>query len=259
MRYWPIKLSRLDWRDREFIYGASRISLGQEAVGEEARQYLYGQRGLDIETVARFRLGYVPFQVGNGPARQFAGRIVFPIFDPYDNLIALSVRPVRDGVVTEQKYWNESFSKGENLYGLNVAKYQIATWDFAVVVEGQFDVLKMHSHGLTNTVGILGGAFTPIHANILKRWTNNLVFVMDGDTAGSNHAEAAEKVMAIYGELQSGKSLLRTSRLQGAFVVLEQGADPASFLAQRGGRVMRKLINDALSDKNMRVSRKWAA
>lgn len=259
MEYGAIRISRLDWKEREFVYGASRISLCQERAGKEGRDYLFCKRGLDVESVAKFRLGYVPFSLDPYSVKPeyrksvfaFRGRIVFPIFDMYDNLLALSVRPVRDDAVVEQKYWNEAFAKGEHLFGLSLAKYAIARSGVAIVVEGQFDVIKMHSHGLTNTVGVLGGAFTYVHAMLLYRWANQIVFVMDGDKAGLKHEELAEQTMQMYSQ-GSQRSLCPYT-----FVRLEEGSDPAVFLSKNGGRAMKKKIVEAMAAANLRIPKQW--
>lgn len=270
MEYRPIRLSRLEWKEREFIYGASRISLCQEASGEDGREYLFRQRGLDVATVSKFRLGYVPFSIDPYSIRpeyrksvaSFRGRIVFPIFNAYDELIALSVRPIKE--VDEQKYWNESFAKGENLYGLNIAKYSMAKWKFVIVVEGQMDVLKMHSHGLTNTVGILGGGFTPIHCRLLWQWTaSNVVFIMDGDNAGMKHAEKAAEIMRAYDKAvkknikKDGQPNWKT-RFPSIFIQMDKGEDPASFLNKNGGQAMRKIVADSMVASKIKVPKKWA-
>jgi len=150
-----------------------------------------------------------------------------------------------------------SFPKGEHLYGLNWAKYAIVKYGFAIIVEGQMDVAMMHDYGLTNTVGILGGAFTPIHANLLMRYTQNFIFVMDGDQGGRNHAEAAKELLNIYKEIASGKRLARKSRVQYGFVTLPEGSDPDSYLRRYGSKAMRKEVEDAMVTNGMRVSTKW--
>jgi DNA primase len=249
MRYRPIKISCLDGSERQFVYGASRIALCQEEAGAPGRDYLYNQRGLDVETVAQFRLGFVPFFLGH----PFAGRVVFPVFDSHDKLIALSVRPIADEP-SIQKYWNESFPKGEHLYGLNLAKYHIALMDFVIVVEGQVDVLQLHGNGLRNTVGIMGGSFTPLHAHLLKKWTRNFVFMMDGDDAGDKHAERAKEVLEVYRQVNKSA---RSSRLCVSCVKLERGEDPASYVMRFGGRKLRAVVSGAMSSVGMRPPERW--
>lgn len=257
MRYRTIKLSSLDPETREGIYWDSRIVLGTMTEGSDGRRFLYEQRGMDVGAVGMFRLGFVPFGVSAYPAMCFAGRIVFPIFDAYDDLLALSVRPVRDDWEADQKYWNESFAKGEHLYGLNLAKYSIAKADFAIVVEGQMDVLRMYSYGLTNTVGVLGGSFTPMHVNLLLRYTQNIVFIMDGDNGGRKHGSMAKEVLETYVEIASGNKAAKRNKVRYAFVSMPEGWDPDGFLGRYGGRAMRREIESEMSTNGMRVPKRW--
>jgi DNA primase len=245
-----IKISKLDPHDREYAYGASRISLCQGPAGKPARDYLMYKRGLDVGTIAQFRLGFVPFNIDH----PFAGRVVFPIFDLHDRLIALSVRPIREEDTAIQKYWNEAFPKGEHLFGLNIAKYHIAKWDCVIITEGQVDVLKMHSHGFFNTVAVMGGALTPWHAQLLKSWTRNFIFLPDGDNGGHTFAAKAKEVLNIYKEVNRGAV---SSRIQYAFAKLPPGEDPASFLYDNGGIRMREIIVPAMSASQMKVPREW--
>jgi DNA primase catalytic core len=264
-----VKLGKLDARTRDFVYGASRVSLCQDSTGKPGLEYLLYKRNIDIETIAAFRLGFVPFinpgsyisKTDGKPEDlpwvrlQMAGRIVFPIFDVHDRLIALSLRPIRDEDATEQKYWNEAFPKGEHLFGLNLAKYYIAKWDFAIIVEGQVDVLKSHSLGLQNTVGIMGGAFTPLHAQLLKGWTRNFVFLFDNDEGGRKHADKARDVLGIYKQTNRGAT---SSRIKYAFANLPPGYDPDSFLGERGGKELRELIAESMKTNSIYVPSKWA-
>src|SRR3990172_2299776 len=138
MGYRQIRFASLTSEERNLVYGASQMSLCRDQ-GMEARRWLIEQRSLDVETISDFRLGYVPMSVDHA----FAGRIVIPIFDSYGKLIALSVSPATNNkeVLEEyKKYWNESYDKGWNLFGLARARLPIVRMGFAILVEGQFDV-----------------------------------------------------------------------------------------------------------------------
>jgi DNA primase len=268
MQYSPIRISKLDWDVREFVYGASRRSLCQEEEGERALRYLLEGRGLDVETLAQFRLGFVPEKFGFIPksnkmmfkAKSLEGRIIIPMFDVYGDLIALSARPL--GQCEEQRYWNESFPKGEHLYGLNVAKYAIAKLDYAVVVEGQFDVMKMFSHGIENAVGMCGGAFTPIHALLLRRWTKNIIFVMDADEGGNKHTESIREMLKIFTDREAGgrgkrrKRFRLRQKINYAFVTLPGGYDPDDYLSEFGGASMRDMIRSHAEQEGVSLKRR---
>jgi len=259
MSYRQIRFGSLKPDERFRVYGASQISLCGDD-GLAARRWLIKERGLDIETIAKFRLGYVPFSVNHS----FAGRIVIPIFDTYSNLIALSVRPAtNDQAVLDEykKYWNESYEKGWNLFGLNLAKQSIIKMRFAILVEGQFDVMGMHSYGFTNTVGVLGGAFTPMQAQLLSLWTNQIVLMFDGDEAGKKHANRCLEILSYYGWVpqNAGKRGEANRLLRSAKITLTSNMDPNDYLNSYGSYPMRRVIIDGMKAANMKLPKEWAA
>jgi len=241
--YKPIRIAGLDPSKREKVYGSSRISLCQKPEGQPGREYLSVTRGLDVETIAKFQLGFVPYTVNN----PFAGRIMMPIFDAYWNLLALSFRTLTADKAALRaaggKYWNETFPKGEHLYGFNLAKYSIVKMGYAILCEGQMDVIAMHAHGFTNAVGVLGGAFTPFQAFLLKKFTEQVVIMMDGDAAGAKHRAKCEEVLRLFAP-QSVRGKVGNV-LTSAFVNLPAGddeKDPDSFLRKHGSEEMTKRI-----------------
>lgn len=244
-----IRFGSLSLEDRLMVYGASRISL-YSSEGTPGFEYLTRIRGLDLRTIADFRLGFVPFTVDH----PFAGRVVMPIFDQHDDLLALSVRGVRDDC--EPKYWNESYPKGENLFGFANALDSIIRWGFAILVEGQFDVISMHSRGLTNVVGVLGGAFTPMHAHILRRWTRQIVFAFDGDPAGRGHLEKAVELLSVYNSLDS--NLLRPP-LSHAVIRLTNDQDPDDYVKANGAIQARRMISGVMDAAGLKPSASWRA
>ncbi len=259
------------------IYGASQISLCREEAGLEAKKWLTETRGLDLQTISDFRLGYVPLS----RPHPFAGRIVMPIYDTYGKLLALSVRPATNDkeVLSEyKKYWNESYEKGWNLYGLNLARLPIIKKGFAILVEGQFDVMSMHSYGYTNTVGCLGGAFTPMHAQLLKQWTDQIVLMFDGDKAGQKHTLRCLEVLSYYGYVPQGKNRMvlpkadqrsdkdlapaqfgmrNRSVLKATKVTLREDMDPNEFLKRYGSYPMRMTIIESMKAANMALPKEW--
>lgn len=254
MSYRQIRFRNLDLKERILVYGASQLSLCKGQEGIEARRWLC-QRGLDIQTISDFRLGFVPFSQDHA----FTGRIVIPIFDSYGKLIALSVRPATDDkdILKEYgKYWNESYEKGWQLFGMNLAKYHIVKKGFAILVEGQFDVMAMHSFGFQNTVGVLGGAFTPMQAELIKRWTDQLILLFDGDPPGRKHSERCKEILSYYGFKTSQKKASKFV-LRYADVELKDGKDPNDFLKHYGSWRMRNLISTAMLATKMDLPKDW--
>lgn len=176
-------------------------------------------RGLSEKTVASWRLGYAPEawrdllthlkargysekeiedsgcakKTDKGWYDRFRGRIMFPLFDSSGRVIAFSGRLFpggeADGV---PKYLNSPetvlFHKSQVLYGLDRAKGAIRKNDFAIVVEGQLDLLMSHQSGFPNTAATSGTSLTEEHLRILKRFSDNVVLAMDGDEAGIRSA-----------------------------------------------------------------------
>lgn len=301
----PIRFAKLESKERDLIYGASRIALCQKREGLLGKDYLLWERGLDEGTIAKFRLGYVPFSYDHA----FAGRIVMPIFDAYSDLLALSCRPIyksmtlKDKVVVaigpktdgkqysytdeqgriasvpygdvlgisdpDPKYWNESFSKGEHFFGLQLAKCDIVRFGFVILVEGQFDVMMMHALGFTNTIGLCGGAFTPIHAMLLRRWTKQVVILLDGDKAGRAHAQKVKDILDVYGfraqqrPEEPKKKWEKPPERRGpivmnvkyAIVTLPEEDDPDTFLKRNGSFAMRRMIYDAMAQASLIIPR----
>ncbi len=250
-------------------------SLLQGREGEKARVYL-DARHIAPETIRNFKLGYAS-PAWDGLLRHlkakgasleeahrlgllkqgknsswydgFRDRIIFPIADYNGRIIGFSSRALaNDGA----KYINSSdsliYKKSASLFGLNVALPSIRKEDMAIVVEGNFDLVSLHQHGITNAVATLGTALTDSHIKLLKRFTASIVIAFDSDDAGR---KAAMKSLPIF--LQNGIS----PRL----LELPAGTDPDSFIhrdkeAAFRGRLDRSLplvqcfITRALKKRN---------
>lgn len=190
----------------------------QEADG--VRTYL-AERGLTAETIEDFQIGYAPnqFEVtfealkkkgfaeddifqagltmkkerGVGYYDRFRGRIMFPINDAHGAVVAFSARVYEPNVDPRRepppKYINSPqtlvYNKSTVLFALDKAKGEIKKATKVVVVEGQMDCIASHQAGVTNVVATSGTALTRDQVQNLKRFTTNLVFAFDQDTAGA--------------------------------------------------------------------------
>lgn len=195
--------------ERAVTFYTDRLRSAPDAAG--ARRYLRG-RGYDAEVVDGFRLGYspeggealvshlrdasVPEEVvlGAGLAMRnragrlydrFRGRIMFPIFDVRGDAVGFGARLLEgDG----PKYLNSPetpvYHKSWLLYGLNWAKSDVVRADLAIVVEGYTDVIALHRAGLRNTVATCGTALGEEHLDLLRRFSEHVVLMFDGDEAG---------------------------------------------------------------------------
>lgn len=228
--------------------------------GEKARAYL-AARHMAPETIGNFKLGFASpawdglllhlkakgasleaaHKLGllkqgknNSWYDGFRNRIIFPIADYNGRIIGFSSRALEnDGA----KYINSSdsliYKKSASLFGLNAALPSIRKEDMAILVEGNFDLLSLHQHAITNAVATLGTALTDSHIKLLKRFTSTIVIAFDGDDAGR---KAAMKSLPLF--LQNGIS----PRL----LELSSGTDPDSCIHREKEAAFRARIDRSL-------------
>ncbi|HXK45072.1 MAG TPA: DNA primase, partial [bacterium] len=164
----------------------------------------------------------------------FRHRVIIPIFDHRNNICGFGARSIEDQ--QQPKYLNTSenyvFKKGNLFYGLNWAKEKIKGSGFAIIVEGYFDLIKMHMAGFENTIAPLGTALTENHIRTLKRWTDKILLVFDSDSAGTSAAfRSLETILAGGFEAKIG--------------VMPSGFDPEDFLDNYGADALKKLLNQS--------------
>ena len=140
-----------------------------------------------------------PTRGQSGYYDRFRDRIMFPIWDVNNNLIAFTARVNPDKEKTEKmgKYINSPqsavYDKSRVLFALNKAKMAIRKADLAIVVEGQMDAISCHQAGFTNVVASSGTALTREQVTLLKRFTNNIALSFDMDDAGQMAADRGIK------------------------------------------------------------------
>ena len=246
------------------------------------RDYLKS-RGLDADTIRRFRIGWAPDDrqalrralgrdydetlllgagvvhrpEGGQPYDYFRNRIIFPIGDRAGRVIAFGGRVLGDG---QPKYLNSPestvFEKGRVLYGwsaarANSARQAEAGGAGAIVTEGYMDVIALHGAGFTTAVAPLGTALTETHLAELWRLAPEPVLCFDGDPAGQRAALRA---------LHRALPLLKPDRSL-RFVTLPNGEDPDSYIRRRGavefGNLLRRpqSLLDALWNGGVGVKR----
>ena len=235
----------------------------RQSGGREAYDYLRG-RGFTDDTIARFRLGYAPDgrgrllqameakgirrdqlveaglikmpEGGGDPRDYFFNRVMFPITDSRDRVIAFGGRILGDG---QPKYLNSPetplFHKGSNLYNFAQAREASRTTGTVIVAEGYTDVIALAQAGLPHAVAPLGTAVTEEQIALLWRVADEPVLCFDGDTAGERAAlRAAERALPL---LKPGKTL--------RFMGLPSGEDPDSLVQSRGAEGFSHLMASA--------------
>jgi len=185
--------------------------------GKAALEYLK-KRKLSNQTIKEFMLGYAPskpvlkpwllekgftdseIQNAGGPDRFFR-RIIFPIRDVMGNVLGFTGRVLDPK--QEPKYLNTPetiiFHKGRILYNLEKARGFIKLEKATVIVEGQMDVIASWQAEVKNVVASSGTALTPDHLLTLYRYTPNIIFAFDSDTAGLATAKKAYEMAIVQG------------------------------------------------------------
>ena len=156
---------------------------------------------------------------------------MFPIMDVNNRVIGFGGRVLGEG---EPKYLNSPetllFDKSRNLYGLNVAR--TSRKHNMLICEGYMDVIALHQAGFTNAVASLGTAFTGLQANLLKRYTSEVLLTYDSDGAGT---KAALRAIPI----------LKEAGLSTKVINMKPYKDPDEFIKALGAEEFQKRINEA--------------
>src|SRR5438128_4550057 len=131
----------------------------------------------------------------------FAERFVIPIRDERGQVIAFTARTVRQ--YEQRKYINSpetsAYIKGRVIFGLDLARDEIARRGHGVLMEGQFDVITGHQFGVSNAVASSGTALTEEQVRLLKRFTDELLLVFDSDRAGRTAMRKAVTLASTFG------------------------------------------------------------
>lgn len=235
--------------EREKIVSLSQSSLYEDSEdANEARDYLLSKRKINYDILKMFEIGYVPSRVNN---KKIAGRIIFPIRDCHNSLVALSTRDFRNSI-KNRGHWHESFNKKHHLFGWNQSENEIKKTRQIIVVEGQFDVMAMHSHGFFNCVGILGSHPSFFHIMLFSRYADEIVFAFDNDDAGKKAFSESFNII-------SSSGLLYDKLLSFFKVDLGIHKDPDDLLKVSGREDMEMHIQNSRKVRNKNDEQHWSA
>lgn len=166
-----------------------------------------------------------------------ANRLVFPIFNSFNECIGFSARALEQ--TDFAKYLNTAetivFQKGRVVFGVQFLKAlkQQHLLDKIILVEGQMDVVAMHKGGFKSTVACMGTALTKDHVTELKRYCENIVLCFDGDGAGTKAT-----LRAI--------DMFRNENVNLRVVKLSGGKDPDEILKNLGKEKLQEMIDNAM-------------
>lgn len=237
----------------------------QTGEGRSVGYAYYKTRGLEDQTIERFSLGWAPsgrsafvdaalsagykkeYLLEAGLAVEyddgrmtdrFHDRVVFPIQSVSGRTIAFSCRTLKtDGSVS--KYVNSPdtplYDKSRSLYGIYLAKSEISRQGKCYLVEGNVDVVTMHQIGLTNTVASCGTSLTQQQIRLIKKFTDNVTIMYDGDAAGIH---AAQKAIGMI--LEEGMNV--------KVLLFPDGDDPDSFCRKHSLQEVNEFIESNEQD-----------
>ncbi|MCB0511957.1 MAG: DNA primase [Bacteroidetes bacterium] len=222
------------------------------------------ERGFSNETITTFQIGYSPdsFDAFYKEAKSnafnedillkaglikeknekrydfFRDRLMFPIWNVSGKVIAFGGRILKK-IDNQPKYINTAetdvYHKSQILYGIFQAKSDIRKNDACFLVEGYTDVISLHQSGIKNVVASSGTALTKEQVFLIKRFTENIIILYDGDAAG---IKAALRGLDIVLELG----------LNVKIVLLPDGEDPDSFVKQKGKEEALQFIKENQQD-----------
>jgi DNA primase len=190
-------------------------------------------------------------QEQNGYYDRFRGRLLFPIRDVRSRPIAFGGRQLPnpqpdDSQQSQQahggaKYINSPetplFSKSTQLYALDLARDGIAHESELLVMEGYTDVIMAHQHGINNAVAVLGTALGERHIPLVRRFTDRITLVLDGDEAGKRRTmQILDDLLALFVEQE----------IDLRFLALPKGGDPCDVIGSQGSEAFRQRLSESV-------------
>lgn len=230
-------------------------------IGANALQYATG-RGMPKSILTKFGIGYAPdswtdlvdylrsknytdqelrdsglvtvSQKNGNLFDRFRDRLMFPIIDVRGNVIGFGGRIMDSSDKSAAKYLNSPetliFNKRKNLFALNLAKK--SKLGYLILVEGYMDAIALHQYGFDCAVASLGTALTEDGANLLSRYTEQVVLIYDGDEAGQNATQRAIPI-------------LEKAGLQVKVLKMRDAKDPDEYLKKFGADRFRILLEES--------------
>jgi DNA primase len=228
---------------------ATRFRLGFAQHAWDALSLHLSRKGLSLSDAEAVGL-VARRRSGDGHYDRFRGRLMFPVRELGGSVIAFSGRILpevdtpgagpqgarRDSGMVEPKYVNSPdgplYNKGHVLYGLHEGRVDVRRSGWALVCEGNFDLLALNQAGFGNAMAPMGTAFTAAQGKLLARFAQRVTLLFDGDSAGRKAVRAAFPLLQQHG-------------LRSLVAELPKGEDPDSFLRKRGAEELGRLIANA--------------
>lgn len=213
-----ITLFRLGWAPDEW----DALYRGLTAKG-------FGEKVLD-------RAGLIKKSSKDNYIDRFRGRLMFPIAAPGGKVTGFGGRIIGESVEGTAKYINSPetpiYKKSRELFGIHLAQQAARREGYVIVAEGYMDAIAIRKAGIENCVAISGTAFTPGHAELVKRMCEKIVIIFDSDTAGITAAKRSGPILIEYG-------------LKVRALTLKDYKDPDEFIAAKGAKEFLEVVSKA--------------
>ncbi|SIQ77122.1 DNA primase [Chryseobacterium sp. RU37D] len=265
--------AKLAHTERDLLYKIHEVAnnyfqeiLWDSEEGKSIGLAYFKERELKDEIIRKFQLGYSPEQKNaftvyalekgytkeileksglsifpeNMPAGvdRFRERVIFPIHSFSGRVLGFGARILKSNVKTA-KYLNspetEIYHKSNVLYGLNQSKQAISRKNVCLLVEGYMDVISLHMSGIENVVASSGTSLTTEQIKLIKRLTENVTILFDGDNAG---------IKASFRSID----MLLTEGMNIRVLLFPDGDDPDSFARKHPQEYVEKFIENEAKD-----------
>ncbi|MDN5300252.1 MAG: primase [Clostridiales bacterium] len=172
---------------------------------------------------------------------RFRNRIIFPIINPKGKVVGFGGRVMDDSL---PKYLNspetDVFNKSQTLYGLNLAKNNLADKKRLIITEGYMDVIAMHMNGFNQAVATLGTALTKEHGRLMKRYAEEIIICYDSDFAGQKATLRSLDVL---------EGIIDKIKV----IKLGENLDPDEYIKKYGIERMQAKLDQAMSSTEYRL------
>lgn len=241
-------------KKRDLIYTLNSLAaqyyeyiLFSHTVGKVALKYVLEDRHQPEALLKTFHVGYAPntgdsltkfllgkkkyqaqdlidaglaFRQGSRILDFFRHRIMFPITDARGNIIAFSGRALTSDQMPKYVNTKETqlYKKGETVFGLHLARDEIKKEGSVIIMEGEFDVISAHREGIGNVVAVKGTALTQEQIELLRRYSQKLIFCFDTDPAGTSAQRRSIQ-------------MIENAGIVASVIVLPKGKDPDELLS----------------------------
>ena len=211
-----------------------QAQVGGLGFGPRGSGFVDAMKGLGLREEVLLEAGLLVKREDGSKTPRFRERLLFPIHDMRSRVVAFSGRILGDG---EPKYLNSPetpiFHKGKLLYNLHVAKHAMRKAERAILVEGQFDVLRLTLAGVEEVVAPLGTGLTEDQAALLQRHTPHVILLYDSDDPG------------LRATFRAGDELLR-HKLRVSVATLPEGEDPDTIVQNKGLAALEQALKDSV-------------